>query len=189
MKSYQTLMKVYKVLKVLAKIAEIITFVGTGIMLVGLFAMLTTDSTEILQLITDELPEFSKNELVAQMVSGAFSTLIAGILAAFAVDYFKSAMADGTPFAKRGVKKMRTLAILSIVLPFVSEIISEVAFACAGLTDSSTISASVDITVGIGLLIVSLILNCGAELEQRLAVEMLNNAPNDEDLVQDEPVE
>lgn len=188
MKSYQTLMKVYKVLKVFAKIAEVCAFVGTGIMLVGLVVILATDNAEILRMVADELPGFSKTELVAQMVSGIVATLISGILSAFAVDYFKSAMADGTPFSLRGVKKMRTFAILSIVLPLVSEIISESAFAYAGLSETDGFSVSADVTLGVGLLIVSLILKCGAELEERLAVEMINNAP-DENLPQDEPAE
>lgn len=90
-----------------------------------------------------------------------------GEIVVFALHYFKAEQADGTPFTQRGADRVLRLGILTIVLPLVAAILS--AIVCELLTlpqdavrDWGNLGS---LTMGIVLILASLIFRYGAELE------------------------
>lgn len=81
----------------------------------------------------------------------------------------KKELADGTPFIQSGADQPLRLGIRTIILPLVAVILSAVFYevfdaAQTLRTDSGNLPS---LTMGIVLILVSLIFRCGAELEGR----------------------
>ncbi len=83
------------------------------------------------------------------------------------VRYLKYELADGTPFTARGAARLKTFGILSIVLPIAAAVVSAVIYACLGEEDSGSFSVSVNIGMGVFLLMPALVMRYGAGVEQR----------------------
>lgn len=91
-----------------------------------------------------------------------------GTLLVFAVRYFKAEQADGSPFTQQGADRVLHLGILLIVLPAVATILVGVLH---GIFDMPQIEAAdvgngTSVMMGIMLILVSLILRYGAEMEE-----------------------
>lgn len=63
-------------------------------------------------------------EMIAVLLVDVILALTDGILLAFALHYFRTEQADGTPFTKRGADEIRRLGIRTIVLPLVAAILA-----------------------------------------------------------------
>ena len=92
-----------------------------------------------------------------------------GILLVFALRYFKAEQADGTPFTHRGAEQILHLGILTIVLPLVEAIVSAILYEIFALpqdavSDWGNLNS---LTMGIMLILASLIFRYGAELEEK----------------------
>ena len=96
-------------------------------------------------------------------------TLTDALLFFHAWKYFSTEQADGTPFSHSGADLMKRLGILLIVLPAVAAIVVGVLH---GIFDMSQIEAAdvgngTSVMTGIMLILISVILRYGAELEER----------------------
>ncbi|MCQ4022382.1 MULTISPECIES: hypothetical protein [unclassified Ruminococcus] len=180
MKSLQTIQKTCRVFQILTKVAMILSFVWAGLMaLVVVCAMVWKGGITIFGMDRELLYTLTEtgglNELAAKLLPSIVFALTDGTLLAFAYRYLKAEQADGTPFTRTGAVKIRQLGISTIVMPIVATIVSAVIYGCFQAVDTanSAIYAAVDygddlptFLVGIVLILVSLIFNYGAELEE-----------------------
>ena len=90
-------------------------------------------------------------------------------LLAFALHYFRTEQADGTPFTKRGADEIRRLGIRTIVLPLVAAILAATVHGVFHLPANagSDWNNAYSLTMGIALILASLVFRYGAELEEK----------------------
>ena len=174
MKSLQTIQKTFRVFQVLTKIAMILSFVWAGLATLGLLCgivwynggtVVGTDQEMMFSLtVTGGL-----SEMICVLLVDTILALTDGTLLFYALCYFKTEQADGTPFTKHGADQILRLGIRTIVLPLVAAILAAIVCELFG----SLQSASRDwgnlnsVTMGIVLILASLILRYGAELEEQ----------------------
>ncbi|MCI6432682.1 MAG: hypothetical protein MSA72_17815 [Lachnospiraceae bacterium] len=107
------------------------------------------------------------SEMIGVLLVDVILALTDGILLVFALRYFKAEQADGTPFTQHGADRILHLGILTIVLLLVAAILSTLV--CEFMTlpqdavrDRGNLNS---LTMGIVLILASLIFRYGAELE------------------------
>ena len=172
MKTLQTIQKTFRVFQTLSKIAMILSFVWAGLAALGLLCGMVWysggnvfgASQELLYSLT---VTGGLTEMIGVLLVDMILALTDGTLLVFALRYFKLEQADGTPFTQHGADRVLRLGILTIVLPLVAAILS--ALVCEFLTlpqdavrDWGNLGS---LTMGIVLILVSLIFRYGAELE------------------------
>lgn len=176
MRSLQTIQKTFRVLQILTKIAMILSFIWAGLTALGLLcgtvwyhggAVVGADQ----QMLYSLTETGGLNEMIGVLLVDTILALTDGILFAFALRYFKAEQADGTPFTTQGADRILRLGIRTIVLPLVAAILSAVVseiFAPpqAAVRDWGN---SDSVTMGIVLILASLIFRYGADLEAKKA--------------------
>ena len=85
------------------------------------------------------------------------------LLALYVSRYARAELADDTPFTVRGADEMRALGVRAIVLPLVALIVSAILHKSFGAALLSDIDGGLSAVIGVVLLLVSLLLRCGAE--------------------------
>ena len=173
MKSLQTIQKTCKVFQTLTKIFMILCFVGSGLLLLGLICGIVISSTgaviagnmETLYRLTSSASFF---EMVGSLLAEFVLTLTDALLFFHAWKYFSAEQADGTPFSHRGADLMKRLGILLIVLPAVTSVMVGVLHGIFNLTqiEAADVGNGTSVMMGIMLILVSVILHYGAELEE-----------------------
>ena len=174
MKSLQTIQKTFGVFKTLAKVFMILSFVWAGLAALGLLcgvvwyndgSVVGTDQGMLLALTETG----GLTEMIAVLLVDIILALTDGTLLAFALHYFKAEQADGTPFTKRGADEIRRLGIRTIVLPLVAAILAATVHAVFHLPANagSDWSNAYSLTMGIVLILASLVFRYGAELEEK----------------------
>ena len=172
MNSLQTIQKTCKVFQTLTKIAMILCFVGSGLLLLGLICGIVISSTgaviagnmETLYRLTSSASFF---EMVGSLLAEFVVTLTDALLFFHAWKYFSAEQADGTPFSRRGADMMKRLGILLIVLPAVSAILAWGICTIFSVPQvkAPDLGSEASIVLGIMLILVSVILRYGADLE------------------------
>ncbi|MGM9624520.1 MAG: hypothetical protein ACI3XM_02310 [Eubacteriales bacterium] len=172
MKSLKTIQKTFHVFQTLSRIAMILSFVWAGLSAVGLICGIVMDSGVDLFGMNQELlysltVTGGMTEMIGVLLIDMILALTDGILLVFALRYFKTEQADGTPFTRQGADLVLRLGILTIVLPLVAAILS--AIVCEILTlpqdavgDWGNLNC---LGMGIVLILASLVFRYGAELE------------------------
>ncbi len=170
MKNLKTVQGIAKVLKIITLVTSILSFVSIGVLVVGgtLVAILPFGANswlyELLINVTGT-PEPIK-EGVSMICEGIFLVGPA-IVSVLTYYYFKHQVEDGTPFTHRGADELRTHGILTIVLPLCTEIVASAFAVIVGATDFfAEVGASVEITLGIALILLSFVFKHGAELAE-----------------------
>lgn len=116
-------------------------------------------------------------EMTAVLCTDAVSALLSAILLTFAYLYLKAEQADGTPFTRRGAEQIRRLGVRTIVLSIVNVAITKAVFAAYALpayADADLGNFS-DVSLGIALILASLIFRYGAKLEEKHAQAQAGN--------------
>ena len=172
MNSLQTIQKTCKVFQILTKIAMILCFVGSGLLLLGLICGIVISSTgaviagnmETLYRLTSSASFF---EMVGSLLAEFVLTLTDALLFFHAWKYFSAEQADGTPFSHRGADLMKRLGIMLIALPAVATILVGVLHKIFDLTqiEAADVGNGTNVMMGIMLILVSVILRYGADLE------------------------
>ena len=173
MKTLETIQKTCKVFQTLTKIAMILCFVGSGLLLLGLICGIVISSTgaviagnmETLYRLTSSASFF---EMVGSLLAEFVLTLTDALLFFHAWKYFSSEQADGTPFSHSGADLMKRLGILLIVLPAVATILVGVLHGIFDMVqiEAADVGNGTSVMMGIMLILVSLILRYGAEMEE-----------------------
>ena len=175
MKSLQTIQKTCKVFQTLTKIAMILCFVGSGLLLLGLVCgivitstgAVVSDGTETLYKLTASA---SLHEMTGTLLAEFVLTLTDALLFAYAYKYLSQELKDGTPFTETGALMVRKLGIKLIVMPIVAAVIAATIYASFGM-DAAEIDNGSSTILGIALILVSLILSYGSELELKDKVQ------------------
>lgn len=174
MKSLQTIQKTFHVFQILTKVAMILSFVWAGLAALGMLcgAVWYHGGTVVgadRELLFSLTKTGGLAEMTGTLLADFIFALTDGILLAFALAYFRAEQADGTPFTKRGAVQIRRLGISTIVLPLVAVILAAVVAVIFDLprgvgADWGNLTS---LSVGITLILASLIFRYGAELEER----------------------
>ena len=172
MNSLTAIQKTFRVFRVLAKVAMILSFVWAGLTALGLLCgavwysggtVIGADQETLLSLTAAD----SLNQLVGALLTETVLALTDGTLFLFAFRYFKQEQADGTPFTRGGAEQIRRLGIRTIVLPLVAAILSAVFCKLFAVTEPPDWSNLPSLTMGLVLILASLVFRYGAELEKR----------------------
>ena len=172
MNSLSAIQKTFRVFRVLAKVAMILSFVWAGLTALGLLCgavwysggtVIGADQETLLSLTAAD----SLNQLVGALLTETVLALTDGTLFLFAFRYFKQEQADGTPFTRGGEEQIRRLGIRTIVLPLVAAILSAVFCKLFAVTEPPDWSNLLSLTMGLVLILASLVFRYGAELEKR----------------------
>ena len=171
MKSLQTIQKTCKVFQTLTKIAMILCFIGSGLLLLGLICSIVISSTgaavsggvETLYKLTASASFY---EMVGTLLAEFVLALTDALLFAYTYKYLSQELSDGTPFTETGATMVRKLGIKLIVMPIVAAVIAATIYASFGM-DAAEPDNGASVVMGIALILVSLILRYGAELEQK----------------------
>lgn len=172
MNSLNTVQKTFKVFQVLSKVAMILSFVWAGLIALGLLCgavwysggTVVGASRETLLVMTETN---SLNQMLGVLLSELVFALTDGVLFLLAFRYFRQEQADGTPFTRDGAGQIKRLGIRTIVFPLVALILAAVFHELFGVTRAADWGNQFSVSLGIVLILASLIFRYGAELEER----------------------
>ncbi len=163
MKSLSKLQKIYRVVHVLARIAQYACFLYSVCALAAAVIACAAGESSLAGQLRAHMKCETQWQVLATLLSDAVFSAASGLLALYAGRYARSELADGTPFTVRGADEMRALGIRAIVLPIAAVIVSAVLHKAFGAEPLSDIDGGLSALVGVVLLVVSLLLRCGAE--------------------------
>ena len=173
MKSLQTIQKTFRVFQTLSKIAMVLSFVWAGLAALGLLCGIVWYSGGNVfganqELLLTMTVTGGLTEMIGVLLVDFILALTDGILLVFALRYFKAEQADGTPFSHSGADLMKRLGILLIVLPAVATILVGVLHGIFDMVqiEAADVGNGTSVMMGIMLILVSLILRYGAEMEE-----------------------
>lgn len=176
MKSLQTIQKAFGVFKVLSKIGMILSFVWVGLIALGLLCGIVWFTGGSVygadQALIQALTETGGlTEMIGELLVDMLLALTDGVLLVFAYRYFKSELADGTPFTQQGADQIFRLGILNIVLPLVVAVVCTLVYEVTGLSEGTVSDwSNLDrLTMGIFLILTSFVFRYGADLEQAVS--------------------
>lgn len=111
----------------------------------------------------------SLNQMMGILLSELVFALTEGILYLFAYRYFRQEQQDGTPFTHKGAEQIKRLGIRTIVLPLIAVILSAVFYEIFHLQQTAMQDWGnlTGISMGILLILVSLVFRYGADLEEK----------------------
>lgn len=169
MSNLEKIQKGMRVLQILSKIIMIFAIVGVILASIGA-ALVASDvanmENQFLHFLSVEA-EMSKGQLVGTLTAAAISLLFGGILAVFAYRYFTEELKEGTPFTNAGADRIKQLGIMEIVLSVISMWVIDGIYENIGLAGWNRFDDAGGITLGICLILLSMVVRYGAELEQR----------------------
>ena len=170
MKSLQTIQKTFRVFQILIKIAFVFSIVGASLCAVGaLCALAWYTGGQVFSLFGEPVTIFAigvgMNQMLAVMLSDLVLLSAEAILLAFAGQYLKTEQAEGTPFTENGANLLKKLGIRCIYLPIVSVVIASVITVCLDAERGGEFNNLPSVSIGIILILASLIFRYGAELE------------------------
>ena len=169
MTNLEKIQKGMRALQILSKIILIFAIVGVTLASIGA-TLVASDvanmENQFLHFIS-VTAEMSKGQLVGTLTAAAVSLLFGGIITAFAYRYFTAELKEGTPFTNAGADRIKQLGIMEIVLSVISTGIIDVIYEKIGLSEWNRFDDSGSITFGICLILLSMVVRYGAELEQK----------------------
>lgn len=173
MKSLQIIQKTFRVFQTLSKIAMVLSFVWAGLAALGLLCgVLWYSGGNVFGVNRELLYSLTVTggltEMIGVLLVDFILALTDGILLVFALRYFKAEQADGTPFSHSGADLMKRLGILLIVLPAVATILVGILHGIFDMVqiEAADVGNGTSVMMGIMLILVSLILRYGAEMEE-----------------------
>ena len=179
-KSLKTIQTFAKVGKVIANICFIISIIGAIGCVIAVSAILGVKDLEIEGRTVVGIVESTGVNFVTTVFScsSAIVTCIgSAVLAKFATNYFSNELEDGTPFTYNGAKELLRLGILSMAIPAAISVILGIAFTVTKLfwpplDEAALVNEPISITVGLMLIIMSFVFKHGAELEEKLQIDL-----------------
>ena len=177
MRSLETIQKTFRIFEILTKVARILCIVGACLCAgFALCIVIQYNGGRVLDLFGRPLQLAPAGEdlrrLFARLLS--YTIVLCGqiLLLALAGRYFRAERAAGTPFTAAGAEQLRRLGIRCIYVPIVALVVAAVVIE---LLDAGHVADSISdnlpsLSVGLLLLLVSVIFRYGAELEQHAGI-------------------
>lgn len=169
MSNLEKIQKGMRVLQILSKIILIVAIVGVALASIGA----TLVASDVLNMENQFLhflsvtAEMSKGQLVGILTAAAISLLFGGILTAFVYRYFTAELKEGTPFTNAGADRIKQLGIMEIALSVISMWVIDGIYENISLAEWNRFDDAGSITLGICLILLSMVVRYGAELEQK----------------------
>lgn len=169
MSNLEKIKKGMRVLQILSKIILIVAIVGVALASIGA----TLVASDVLNMENQFLhflsvtAEMSKGQLVGILTAAAISLLFGGILTAFVYRYFTAELKEGTPFTNAGADRIKQLGIMEIALSVISMWVIDGIYENISLAEWNRFDDAGSITLGICLILLSMVVRYGAELEQK----------------------
>lgn len=169
MNSLTKIQKISRVFYILSRIAFVCSIVGCALSLIGAVCVgVWGDSQKLMDLLLDYGETFDKNTALCYCICG---TIVCGFyiaIYAFVKSFYAFELKTGTPFDLTVSQKLRKLGWLNLILTISCSMICEIVVSCFDLTiDMFDLSG---VTIGIVYLVVSYILEHGAEI-RKIAIE------------------
>ena len=167
MKSLETVQKWMKAFKIICVVLLVICLIGAAGLLLGIVAgndiMGTVASYGGVEIngILDGV-DFDGGNVAAACASGLVEVVFTVVLFIFAIKYLKKELKSGTPFTYEFAKNMKTLAILSLVLPIAASFICSVIANVGGLSES--VGVKVNIMTALLLFAAAAVFKHGADI-------------------------
>lgn len=175
LKAIQVLSKIGKIISTVIFILCIVGFCGCLLGIIGLaagFAILKFGGITLHNII----------EVKANMSMGTLYTILSvsmlycageAVLCKFSEHYFRRELNDGTPFNLDGAKELMRLGILAICIPIGTQILAAIVHAVMAIVMQDVAELDFNmigsVTIGIGMIVTSLICRHGAELNAATA--------------------
>ena len=183
-KNLETIQKVFGVFKILSRVFMILCFVAAGITLVSGIMVLAGSNVPIMKIggVSIYLPVFFDSKDLAigtaeigwMMLVGFVTALCEGIMFAFANRYFTIEQKEGTPFTENGAKLTLRLGVTAIVLSVVSSAVQGIIYEIMKYSELiEEFSNTWGVTLGVAMILFSLIIRYGADLEKNREKEKL----------------
>ena len=159
MKFLNVIQKVFKIARVLTVIAICFFFIAAGYELTLVAIELLTHGSKAID-----------KHLIAHALEHLVHFVANGILLVFVFKYIKHEIHDGTPYTEEGAKELKEIGIHIIVHPIITAAIIAIMDVALGQKFPSFFTGTTYIGVLLGavLVVVSLILKYGAELENNI---------------------
>ena len=169
MSNLEKIQKGMRVLQILSKIILIFAIVGVVLASIGA----TLIASDVLNMENQFLhflsvtAEMSKGQLVGILAAAAISLLFGSILTVLVYRYFTAELKEGTPFTNAGADRIKQLGIIEIAISIISMSVIDGIYENIGLAEWNRFDDAGGITLGICLILLSMVVRYGAELEQR----------------------
>ena len=169
MSTLEKIQKVMRVFMTLAKIGMVLAYVAAALLLAGAGSLAAGDLVDKVPLLGTfaDTAGVNGSQAIWLLIATAVSALFGAVLLTLLYRYFRAEVADGTPFTVTGAEKVKRLGISAMVLSFVSMCLTDAIYERIGLSAFNNFDNAGGITLGIGLILFSLVLKYGAELESK----------------------
>ena len=168
MKTLQTIQRTFNVFRILAKIAEILCIAGAAACAVSAICAATwNNGGQVLSVMGKPLEVFADGDMLrayVDLLSLTFVLAADAILFGLAHRYFRSELADGTPFTEAGAERLKRLGIRCIYIPVIAISVSTTIAAWQGMKPLRDFDDLPGIVTGIILILTSLVFRYGSEL-------------------------
>lgn len=183
MKTLNLIQKFMKVGKIISKIIFICCCIGSiaclvsiGILVIVCNLSIEIDGQSIVNYIMDK-ENININELYPIMAGSVIICAGEAIVAKFAEIYFNNELNEGNPFTFTGAKELLRLGVLTISVPLVaimiSDIITSIVAAIIKCENNYNVEAGDNIIIGIMLIAISIIFKYGAEVMSKNEEEVI----------------
>ncbi len=159
--------KAFQIFKILTTIGMVFSFLGAAFSILGVILFYTLGDGSIAAIILPHVSSGELNQATAILLSDFVYGLTDGFLFMYAMNYCSTELAEGTPFTHNGAVFTRKLGILTLVVPPVAVIIGGIIHQCFGTDINVDKGNGATFLIGIFLIIFSIIVDYGAELEKR----------------------
>lgn len=162
--------KAANIFKGLTKAVMIILIVAASLTIIAGTVTLLSDNLPIAEriqkLLIDEASiSVSNNSLGLLLFFQSVPMILNIVITALFYQYFKAEQKDGTPFTETGAIRVKKLGIICIACEIISAAFSAIAEDIVTVPGESIYNAG-SIAVGLCLILISLVLKYGAELEK-----------------------
>lgn len=173
MNSLQTVQKTFCLFLRLTRMVKVLCIAGAVLSGVGALCMITAyQGGHIFGLFGEPIeifhPGAELKQQYVELLAASIRMTAGSILLAFAQDYLKTEQSDGTPFTAAGAERLKNLGIRCIWLPIVATVIAVTAAVWQGEKSIGEVDNLFSVSIGIVLILASMIFRYGAELEQQI---------------------
>lgn len=172
MKTLQTIQKTFRLFLRLTRAAKVLCIGGAVLSCVGALCMIVPyHGGRVFSLFGDPIELFSPSAALKQqyvaLLAASIRMIADSVLLTFAQDYLETEQLDGTPFTTAGAEKLKALGVRCIWIPIAAIALAVTVAVCLGEESIGEAGNAFSVTVGIFLILASLIFRYGAELEQQ----------------------
>lgn len=172
MKYLEKIQKIMGIFKIISLITMIFAYVSAALTLTGGIMLHLCGQLIPKDGLYDFLvqaTDIRSSQLAWVLISIAITMLWIGLLLTFAHGYFVAECKDGTPFTASGANRIKRLGVQSLILSVASVCMTDAIYEAVGLAEWGHFDGASGITIGICLILFSIVLRYGAQLEQEKA--------------------